>query len=171
MNYLSLKLAAYDITFEWISGACNKAADCLSRLIEVPEDNAPATSILINTVTASPVDECTTHTWNKPKPSVEVPPSDASKVNVPPLVTGDCRDTLLQMQQTDLFWKCFSKWLINGKVHHHESDTFTNIDGLLCKHTMDAFQKCLALVIPKSWCFTALLKAHDKLGHEDLPPY
>ena len=30
VNRWGLELATYNITFEWISGACNKAADCLS---------------------------------------------------------------------------------------------------------------------------------------------
>ena len=29
VNRWGLELATYNITFEWISGACNKAADCL----------------------------------------------------------------------------------------------------------------------------------------------
>ena len=29
VNRWSLELVTYNITFEWISGACNKAADCL----------------------------------------------------------------------------------------------------------------------------------------------
>ena len=29
VNRWGLELATYKITFEWISGACNKAADCL----------------------------------------------------------------------------------------------------------------------------------------------
>ena len=33
-------------------------------------------------------------------------------------------------------------------------------------HVMDSNQKFLALVIPKSWCFTVLVQAHDKLGHQ-----
>ena len=33
VNRWSLELATYTITFEWISGAKNKAADCLSRLV------------------------------------------------------------------------------------------------------------------------------------------
>ena len=33
VNRWSLELATYNITFEWISGAKNKAADCLSRLV------------------------------------------------------------------------------------------------------------------------------------------
>ena len=30
-------MATYNITFEWISGAKNKAADCLSCLVELPQ--------------------------------------------------------------------------------------------------------------------------------------
>ena len=63
------------------------------------------------------------------------------------------------------------KWLINGKAPHCELDTFTHIDGSLYKHAMDASQKFLALVIPKSRHFTVLVKACDNLGHQDLLPY
>ena len=38
INRWGLELASYNITFEWISGARNKAADCLSRLVELPEN-------------------------------------------------------------------------------------------------------------------------------------
>ena len=38
VNRWGLELATYNITFEWISGACNKAADCLSCLVELPQD-------------------------------------------------------------------------------------------------------------------------------------
>ena len=72
------------------------------------------------------------------------------------------------MQQTDPFCKHISKWLINGKAPHHELDTFTYIDDLLDKHAMDASQKFLSLVIPKSWHFTVLFKALDKLGHQEV---
>ena len=37
INRWGLELASYNITFEWISGARNKAADCLSRLVELPK--------------------------------------------------------------------------------------------------------------------------------------
>ena len=36
VNRWGLELATYNITFEWISGAHNKAADCLSHLVELP---------------------------------------------------------------------------------------------------------------------------------------
>ena len=43
VNRWGLKLATYNITFEWISGAKNKAADCLSCLVELP--STPSASI------------------------------------------------------------------------------------------------------------------------------
>ena len=50
-------LATYNITFEWISGAKNKAADCLSRLVK-----PISTSTSINMLTASSSDEPAFHT-------------------------------------------------------------------------------------------------------------
>ena len=37
---------------------------------------------------------------------------------------------------------------------------------LLYKHATDATQTFLALVIVKSWHFTVIVKAHNKLGHQ-----
>ena len=37
INRWGLELASYNITFKWISGARNKAADCLLQLVELPE--------------------------------------------------------------------------------------------------------------------------------------
>ena len=45
-------------------------------------------------------------------------------------------------------------------------DLFTHVRGLLYKHITDSGQKFLALVIPKSWKYTVLVEAHDKLGHQ-----
>ena len=60
----------------------------------------------------------------------------------------------------------FSRRLLNGKAPHQEFDTFAHAKGLLYKHIMDAGKKFLALVIPKSWKYTVLMEAHDKLGHQ-----
>ena len=161
-----LKLATYNMTFKWIFVAHNKAVDCLSRLVEVTENSAAAASILINAVTASPAVWPATQTQSKTTASVEAQPSDTTKINAPPPLTGDHKDTFLQMQWTDPLCKCISKQLINEKAPYHESDMFTQIDGLLNKHAMDAPQKILALVIPKAWHFTVLVKVHNKLGHQ-----
>ena len=36
---MGLELATYSMTFEWISGAQNKADNCLSRLVKLPNDS------------------------------------------------------------------------------------------------------------------------------------
>ena len=38
VNRCRLEITTYNITFEWISGAYNKAADCLSCLVRYPQD-------------------------------------------------------------------------------------------------------------------------------------
>ena len=48
----------------------------------------------------------------------------------------------------------------------HEFDTFTHMKGLLYKHVTDSGKQFLALVILKSWKYTVLVEAHDKLGHQ-----
>ena len=85
---------------------------------------------------------------------------------MPKTLTADRLDTLLQMQKTDPFCKCISKHLSNDKKPQNETDLFTHIKGLLYKHIMDSRQKFLALVIPKSWKYTVLVEAHDKLGYQ-----
>ena len=49
VNRWGLELATYNITFEWISGAQNKAADCLSRLVVLPHDRQAAVQMLTAT--------------------------------------------------------------------------------------------------------------------------
>ena len=39
VNRWGLELGTFNIMFEWISGARNKAADCLSRLVKLPNDS------------------------------------------------------------------------------------------------------------------------------------
>ena len=70
------------------------------------------------------------------------------------------------MQKTDPFCKRISKCLLNGKAPQHEMDLFMHVRGLLYKYITDSGQKLLALVILKSWRYTVLVEAHDKLGHQ-----
>ena len=165
----SLELATYNITFEWISGAKNKAADCLSWLVK-------PMSTSVNMLTASFTDgpafhsrSCTQHTSSSttstPHPDT-APQISQEPTTTPKPLTADHLVALLQMQRTDPFCKCISKRLLNGKVPHHEFDTFTHIKGLLYKHITDTGKKFLTLVIPKSWKYTVLVEAHNKLGHQ-----
>ena len=150
INRWSLELAMYNISFEWISGARNKAADCLSQLV------TPA-STMINMLIVSSNDGPAFHTRNctqntsdttsTPHPDT-IPQISQEPTTTPKPLTPECLDTLLQMQRTDPFCKCISKRLLNGKAPHHEFDTFTHVKGLLYKHIMDAGKKFLTLVIP-----------------------
>ena len=168
VNRWSLELATYNISFKWISGAKYKAADCLSRLVT-------PTTTSITMLTASFIDRpafnTRSHTQSTSN-STSALPTDAvphlcqDATPTPKSLTADCLDALLQMQRTDPFCKCISKRLLNGKAPHHEFDTFTYVKGLLYKHVTDAGKKFLALVIPKSWKFTILVEAHDKLGNQ-----
>ena len=168
MNRWSLELTTYNITFEWISGAKNKAADCLLRLVS-------PTGTSINMLTASLNDGPAFHTRSHSQSILDptsAPPAEStlhiSQDDTPMLksLTVDRRDALLQMPRTDPFCKCISKRLLNGKAPHHEFDTFTHVKGLLYKHISDAGKQFLTLVIPKSWKLTILVEAHDKLGNQ-----
>ena len=102
VNRWSLELATYNSTFEWISGAHNKAADCLSGLVDVKD--APVTSNTpINMVVTSTPDGPATHTHSKTLTPTDTTPladvksmstSNTDTVNAPPPVMEDCQDTL-----------------------------------------------------------------------------
>ena len=133
----------------------NKAADCLSWLGDLPT----TTPIPVNMLTVTHTDRpafntrsCTkkdspntTHTLHpdvSPKISREATPT-------PKPLTADRLEVLLQMQRTDLFCRCISKYLLNGKAPQHETDIFTHVKGLLYKQVMDSGKQFLALIIPK----------------------
>ena len=168
----SLELTTYNITFEWISGAKNKAADCLSLLVELP----PSATTTINMLTVTHTDgpafntrSCTQmnspDTSSTPHPDVS-PQISQEATSTPKPLTTDRLEALLQMQRTDPFCKCISKCLLDGKAPQHEVDTFTHIKGLLYKHIMDSGKQFLTLIIPKSWKYPVLMEAHNKLGHQ-----
>ena len=54
VNRWSLELTTHNITFEWISGAKNKAADCLSQLVEPPTSTTTTVNMLTVTHTDGP---------------------------------------------------------------------------------------------------------------------
>ena len=172
MNRWGLELATYNITFQWISGAKNKAADCLSCLVELP--STPSASI--NIVSVSNTNGLAFNTRNQTQQHLASDSSTTQQEATPNItstsdptlksLTADRLEALLQMQKTDPFCKQISKHLSNGKAPRHEMELFTHIKRLLYKHITDSRQKFLALVIPKSWKYTVLVEAHDKLGHQ-----
>ena len=92
--------------------------------------------------------------------------STNNKVNAPPPLTEDQKYTVRLMQRTDPFCIHISKRLLSDGTPSYQVDTFIHIKGLIYKHVMDSNQRFLALAIPKSWYFTVLDEAHDKLGHQ-----
>ena len=156
VNRWGLELATYNITFEWISGAHNKAAHCLSCLVELPQDTSVQINMLSVTNTDGPTYNTRSHTHqclsmktSTSQPDITPEVSEASDPT-PKTLTLDRLQALLQMQKTDPFCKRISKHLSNGKAPQHETDLFIHVRGLLYKHVTDLGQKFLALVIPKS---------------------
>ena len=172
VNRWGLELATYNIAFEWISEACNKAADCLSYLVELPQDKPVSINVLSVTNTDGPAfntrsqtHECLSTDTSTSQPDVIQDVSEAKDPS-PKSLTADRLQALLQMQKTDPFCKRISKCLSNRKAPQHETDLFTHVRGLLHKHVTDSGQKFLTLVIPKSWKYTVLVEAHEKLGYQ-----
>ena len=163
---MELELTTYNITFEWISGAKNKAADCLSWIVLPTGTSINMLTASFNDRPASHTRSCTQSTSDSTSalPTDNAPHISQDVTPTPKSLAADHLDDLLQMQRTDPFCKHISKRLLNGKAPHHEFDTFTHVKGLLCKYITDAGKKFLALVIPKS--FTVLVESHDKLGHQ-----
>ena len=172
VNGWGLELATYNITFGWILGACNKAADCLLCLVELPQDKPVSINMLSITDTDRPVfntrsqnHQCLSMDTSTSQPDI-TPIVSKERDPTPKILTAEGLQALLQMQKTDPFSKRISKCLSNRKVPQHKTDLFTHVRGLLYKQVTDSGQKFLALVIPKSWKYTVLVEAHDKLGHQ-----
>ena len=101
----------YNITFEWISGACNKAADCFSHLVELLEHKPVAVNMLSATNTDGPAFNTRNQTHqhissdtSTSQPDVKPEVSKATDPT-PKSLTSDRLHTLLQMQKTDPFCK------------------------------------------------------------------
>ena len=95
VNRWSLKLATYNITFQWISGARNKAADCLSWLVEPITSTTMTVSMLTATHTDGPAfntRSCTQRTSadTAPTPHPDVSPQLSQETTpTPKLLTAD----------------------------------------------------------------------------------
>ena len=74
----SLELATCSITFEWISGAHNKAADCLSWLVDVKNTPETPTALISMLVTSTP-DDPATHGHSKTCNTANTTPADSYK--------------------------------------------------------------------------------------------
>ena len=77
VNRWSLELTTYNITFEWMSGAKNKAADCLSCLVE-PTLTSTTVNMLTATHTDGPAFNTRSHTQNTPPDTTSIPHPNVS---------------------------------------------------------------------------------------------
>ena len=164
VNRWCLELATYNITFELISGAHNKAADCISQLVDIKDMPANATTSINMLVTSTP-DGPATHTYSKTHDSSDTTPSTnvtttstTDKVNAPPPIMEDWKDILQLMLKMDPFCKHISKRLLSGKVPLHQVDTLYTLKV--------SFTSTLWIQIKQSFHFMALVETHDKLGHQ-----
>ena len=172
----------YNIIFEWIAGAQNKAVNCLSRLVKLPNNNNATIKMLTATISNGPAFNTRSKTSHQCQTTMNAEPSNtypyretvkpdfttvkATHDVTPKPLTDDRHKALLQMQKMDPFCKCISKCLSNGVAPKHEANLFTHIKGLLYKHIMDANQKFMVLIIPKAWNYMVLVEPHDKLRHQ-----
>ena len=128
VNRWSLELATYNITFKWISGAKNKAANCLSWLVELPITTPATINMLIVTHTDRPASNTGSHTKKDSPDTTSTPHSDVSPdispdpMQMPKPLTADRLEALLQMQRTDPFCRHISKCLFNSKALQYETD-------------------------------------------------
>ena len=103
VNSWELKLATYNITFEWISGAHSKAADCLSCLAELPQDQPVSINMLSVTDTDGPAfnTRSQTHqplsTDNSISQPEMTPDVSEARDPMPKNLTADRLQALLQM--------------------------------------------------------------------------
>ena len=78
VNRWSLELATYNITFELIPGAKNKAADCLSQLVELPTSTTTTVNMLTVTHTDGPAFNTRSHTQKTSPDTTSTPHPDVS---------------------------------------------------------------------------------------------
>ena len=129
VNRWSLELSTYNITFNWISGAKNKAANCLSRLVR-PISTSASVNMLTASSTERPAFHMRSHTQHTSSSAFSTPDPDAShqisqeSTTTPKPLTADHSDAILQMQRTDPFCKCIFKRLLDSKAPHHELTLF-----------------------------------------------
>ena len=112
VNKWELDLATYNITFEWISGTHNNAADCLSLLVELPQNRPTTNNMLSATHSYGPAFNTRSKTaqHNSPKDTTPwtyavAPDVTDTQNTTPKSLSADKLEALLQMQKMDPFCK------------------------------------------------------------------
>ena len=119
----SLELATYNITFEWISGPKNKAADCLSWLVEPISLATMTVNMLTTTHTDGPAFNIRSHTQRTSPDITPTPHPDVSPwlsqetILTPKLLTADRLEALLQIREQTCSVNIFPNYY--EMVKHH----------------------------------------------------
>ena len=109
VNRWSLELATYNITFEWISGAKNKAADCPSQLVELPMPIPATVNMPTVTHTDGSASNTRSHTRKDSLDTTSTPHPDVSpKISpgatpTPKPLTADRLEAYSKCRGTDPF--------------------------------------------------------------------
>ena len=118
VNRWGLELATYKITFKWISGAHIKAADCLSHLVELPQDRPTIVNMLsatnpdgpaFNTRSRMALHISTEDTTLQPELDAVTPDVTDTTSTTPKSLSTDRLQALLQKQKKGPFCKQISK--------------------------------------------------------------
>ena len=150
----------------------NKATNCLSQLVEWPQDR-PAT---VNMLSATNLDGSTPEVDLLSAPPQKILLHNYSQMQLHQMSLAHQALYWNHWPQIDYshYYKCreqihsvsASPNLYHEKASKLEADLFLHMKGLLYKHVMNSNQKFLALVIPNAWKYTVPGEAHDKLGHQ-----
>ena len=125
VNRWSLELTTYNITFEWISGAKNKAADCLSWLVEPTTSTTNTVNMLTATHSDRPAFNTRSCTQKNSPDTTSTPHPDFS-----PQISQEATATPKHFQQTD--WKHYCKC----RELTHSVNVFPNIYSMVNHHNM-----------------------------------
>ena len=123
VNRWSLELATYNITFEWISGAKNKAANCPSQLVE----QLPTTAATVNMLTVTHTDGPASNTRSQTK---------KDSTGTTPLLHTQMLHLMFpqtQIKHPNLLWQIHWKLYFRCKGQTHSANVFLNV-YLMEKH-------------------------------------
>ena len=128
-----------------MSAACSKATDCLSCLVELPQNKPTTVNMLSTTHSDGPAFNTRSRTAQQSSSKDFTPQTDAiapdvtdTQNTIPKSLSANKLEMLLQMQKMDPFCKCILKPLSNRKAPQHETDLFIHVKGLLYKHVTDS---------------------------------
>ena len=155
-----------------MSGACNKAADCLSWLVDVKDTPTTPTASIYMLVTST-LDGPVTHTCSKTcnptdttQPTGPTTTSTTDKVEYTSTSHSRSKGHSWANAEDESFLQTYFQEITQWQSTLVWSRQILHIIGIIYKHVMDSNQPFLALVNPNSWHFTVLIEVHDKWGHQ-----